>query len=203
MNCDDVFDVLTRGPFPTGAESDRAVELHLAACPECRQLAEALRPAIALFEEAIGGAAARALPGYWGELPAEARQPSVAVATNTAPSSSAAASRVNSSRVAGRSWRIAAALMIGLGVAGAVAGLGWRNNVASGEYLIAAACMTLPDQDESAPNADLSVHVRTVSTAEIARLQCCTDCHSAERKQSLSTPAVAQILLTCNLCHTE
>ncbi|MBI3462675.1 MAG: hypothetical protein HY000_06380 [Planctomycetes bacterium] len=72
-----------------------------------------------------------------------------------------------------------------------------------GEYLIAAACITPPGQDRPEANTGSTAHVRRISAAEIARLQCCTDCHSADRKQSLSTPAVAQILLTCNLCHAE
>lgn len=44
--CDDVFDVLTRGPFPTGQhETDMPIERHLTVCHSCRDLAEALRPA--------------------------------------------------------------------------------------------------------------------------------------------------------------
>lgn len=69
MNCDQVFDVLTRGPFPTGDASDADVELHLAGCHECRQLAEALRPAVALFHEAIAIDQVGDLPGYHGRLP--------------------------------------------------------------------------------------------------------------------------------------
>jgi hypothetical protein len=69
LNCDQVFDVLTRGPFPTGDPEDDAVERHLRACHECRQLAEALRPAVALLHEAIGTDEATALPEYQGALP--------------------------------------------------------------------------------------------------------------------------------------
>ncbi len=69
LNCDQVFDVLTRGPFPTGEPEDDAVERHLRACHECRQLAEALRPAVALLHEAIGTDEATALPEYQGALP--------------------------------------------------------------------------------------------------------------------------------------
>jgi hypothetical protein len=69
LNCDQVFDVLTRGPFPTGEPEDDAVERHLRACHECRQLAEALRPAVALLHEAIGVDEATALPEYQGALP--------------------------------------------------------------------------------------------------------------------------------------
>jgi hypothetical protein len=69
VSCDQVFDVLTRGPFPTGAASDESVEHHLRACHECRQLAEALRPAVALMHEAVSAEQAADLPGYQGSLP--------------------------------------------------------------------------------------------------------------------------------------
>ena len=64
MNCDQVFDVLTRGPFPTGTACDTPVEAHLRVCPECRRLADALRPALELFQEAISPEESRDLPGY-------------------------------------------------------------------------------------------------------------------------------------------
>src|SRR5262249_49164379 len=64
-----VFEVLTRGPFPTGDPEDDAVERHLHACHECRQLAEALRPAVALLHEAISNDDAMDLPEYQGALP--------------------------------------------------------------------------------------------------------------------------------------
>ncbi|MEW4563632.1 hypothetical protein AB1K70_13955 [Bremerella sp. JC770] len=44
--CDDVFEVLTRAPFPTGEhETDLPIQRHLTVCHSCRELAEALRPA--------------------------------------------------------------------------------------------------------------------------------------------------------------
>jgi hypothetical protein len=69
LNCDQVFDVLTRGPFPTGEPEDEAVEQHLRACHECRQLAEALRPAVSLLHEAVSADQAVDLPEYQGSLP--------------------------------------------------------------------------------------------------------------------------------------
>lgn len=74
FNCDQVFDVLTRGPFPAGEPSDDAVEQHLRACHDCRCLAEALRPAVALLHEAIASDDACGLPEYQGAL-AERRSP--------------------------------------------------------------------------------------------------------------------------------
>jgi hypothetical protein len=67
MNCDLVFDVLTRGPFPSGGAEDEAVERHLGRCAGCRRLAEALRPAVELLAETIGPEDGRDLPRYWGE----------------------------------------------------------------------------------------------------------------------------------------
>ncbi|MEX2173379.1 MAG: hypothetical protein WD872_03395 [Pirellulaceae bacterium] len=68
VTCDRVFDVLTRGPFPTGDASDDAVENHLRACHECRQLAEALQPAVELLHEALAPEQAADLPAYQGLL---------------------------------------------------------------------------------------------------------------------------------------
>ena len=66
IHCDEVFDILTRGPFPTGAVSDGVVESHLTRCDDCRRLAEALRPAVELFQEAVAPEESRGLPSYWG-----------------------------------------------------------------------------------------------------------------------------------------
>jgi hypothetical protein len=74
LNCDQVFEVLTRGPFPSGAPEDEAVERHLRACHECRQLAEALRPAVALLHEAVSADEALDLPEYQGSLPWKRRK---------------------------------------------------------------------------------------------------------------------------------
>jgi len=66
ISCDEVFEVLTRGPFPTGASSDVIVEAHLARCAECRRLAEALQPAVELFREGVAPEEGRNLPSYEG-----------------------------------------------------------------------------------------------------------------------------------------
>jgi hypothetical protein len=76
MDCDQVFMILTRGPFPTGALSDELVEEHLEVCGDCWRLAEALRPAHDMFQESVSSAEGRDLPGYWGD----ARPASAAVA---------------------------------------------------------------------------------------------------------------------------
>jgi hypothetical protein len=67
MDCEQVFMILTRGPFPTGEAWDEQVETHLESCAECWRLAEALRPALEVFQEAVPPAESRELPGYWGD----------------------------------------------------------------------------------------------------------------------------------------
>jgi hypothetical protein len=59
--------VLTRGPFPTGEVWDEEVEVHLETCADCWRLAEALRPALEVFQEAVPPSESRELPGYWGD----------------------------------------------------------------------------------------------------------------------------------------
>src|SRR5688572_28163508 len=68
MHCDRVFAILTRGPFPSGASTDVAVEIHLAHCVECRRLAEALRP-LDRPQQSVAAEEAKALPGYRGDHP--------------------------------------------------------------------------------------------------------------------------------------
>jgi len=67
MDCDQVFMILTRGPFPTGELSDELVEEHLEACGQCWRIAEALRPTQNVLQEAVPSAEGRDLPGYWGD----------------------------------------------------------------------------------------------------------------------------------------
>jgi len=67
MDCDQVFMILTRGPFPTGNPWDEEVECHLETCADCWRLAEALRPAVEVFQEAVPPTEGRDLPGYRGD----------------------------------------------------------------------------------------------------------------------------------------
>lgn len=66
MDCDGVFEILTRAPFPSGDEHDAAVEAHLCVCHDCRRLADALRPAVGLLHESLAGE--DSLPAYAGRL---------------------------------------------------------------------------------------------------------------------------------------
>lgn len=79
MDCDRVFDILTRGPFPTGDVTDGAVEAHILRCPSCRRLAEALRPADDVEQESVTTEESLALPGYWSDLSSAGGDPVVSL----------------------------------------------------------------------------------------------------------------------------
>lgn len=87
MDCDQVFMILTRGPFPNGDPSDEQVEDHLETCTDCWRLAEALRPAgssLGGFQEAVPSPECHDLPGYWGDARPAAIRPSHPSAARTA-----------------------------------------------------------------------------------------------------------------------
>ncbi len=85
MNCDRVFEILTAGPFPSGQPHDAYVESHLLVCHDCRQLAEALRPALELFHESIDPNEVCDLPGYHGSLGVATRNELPMTGTLSAP----------------------------------------------------------------------------------------------------------------------
>jgi len=71
LNCDDVFDVLTAGPFPTGDRGDESIHQHLAGCAACRRLAAALKPACGLLHEVMPAAERAGLPIYLADEDAQ------------------------------------------------------------------------------------------------------------------------------------
>lgn len=122
MNCDQVFDALTRGPFPTGNDAlDERVERHLGHCGSCRRLAAALQPAVELFEEAVSPEESCGLPAYWGELFSEGdAQPTTRTRAPRLLSPATDGPR-RPRRTAFRlehAWQIAAALLVGMAVGG-------------------------------------------------------------------------------------
>ena len=73
VDCDFVFDVLTRGPYPPidvdqfsiqQRIDSQSIENHLANCHECRQLAEALAPCTEMFHEALSDEERASLPSF-------------------------------------------------------------------------------------------------------------------------------------------
>jgi predicted anti-sigma-YlaC factor YlaD len=181
LDCDDVFDRLTRGPFPSGAEDDGAVEAHLRVCHECRELAEALRPAVDLLHNAYPG---EALPSYQGEA-AATLMPASVLRTNKKEWS--------------LGWQLVAASLLGV-VIGGLGASGWLSGHGHGAQATAAA---QPNASGLAMLASLKLNEvclpSSMALATTERLRCCTDCHSTGAgKKGVD---VARLQLACVSCH--
>ncbi|HVX62482.1 MAG TPA: hypothetical protein VHC19_17830 [Pirellulales bacterium] len=229
IQCDEVFDILTRGPFPTGAPSDGIVELHLAQCESCRQLAEALRPALELFQEAVTPEESRTLPSYWGET-----------GSNLAPWLSGKSSG-GGGRVAQRAptlrrrirspltlprWslppsaRVAAAVVLGMALAGLLRRLGSDEIDSAARPAVAAMGRARWQAAEDPRHWLLKTKLGAACKAEVEgamletmagmshgdeapfRLACCTACHKVV--QAANTPghaATASVVSACTVCH--
>ena len=195
ITCDDVFEILTRGPFPTGQTvEDAEVELHLSGCHDCRQLAEALRPAAGLLRECL---AEESLPVFQGSLETTDNldrplHNSLPWLGETAPPHPSANTRsvwlAHAARFAG------AALLIGLLVGAAQLVAIWRgtppNAIQLHERLTAA---PLPPQCRLA--------LLEGSATDPSRENCCSSCHSAAVAMSTRAPMHRLVATSCRSCH--
>jgi len=220
MNCDQVFEVLTRGPFPTGAESDEAVEHHLRCCHDCRELAEALQPAVELLHEAIAPEDASGLPEYQGVLASARSSVATAEAWRPTPLSvrRLAPTKVIERRLSTLASfaRFTAALVL----FGALGSLVWgvistaKQTAASREHvparldqagLLRLASLNLPA--ECFPREVLSSlgsfsHPAPPAAINHEALRCCTECHNAANAQRAVLGTVAAMHRSCVACHS-
>lgn len=212
MNCDGVFDILTRGPFPSGHETDESVEAHLAGCRECQRLAEALRPAVALIQESIDAEESRDLPGYWGETCFEERrrhEPAWSAAVQTGVATWQRATVRLRSSFANSGWPLVAAALAGVALAVGLREDGLRTpdraSVSAGAPVAAIAAAAITDPLTECSRLLLS-NLRGEPTAQrlaLAHGACCSDCHSEKRSAELQLEKrVAAIVATnCGQCH--
>lgn len=218
MNCDQVFDILTRGPFPTGDGGDYAVEQHLGCCHECRRLAAALRPAVALFHEALAPEQQNRLPAYQSAAarPAQAaHQPALAARVERLMQQRdwRPAALARSVRAPGRDWRntvrYAAALALALVAGLAALGLGeYQRRAADAEQRFIARG-SRPSTFANNPTEmgllqlggmRLPVSCLPAVPANVA-YSCCTRCHAAHNAHGPVVKSVALILQSCSICH--
>jgi len=215
MNCDRVFDVLTRGPFPTGAASDDVVERHLAGCGDCRRLAHALRPAIELFEEAVAPEESRGLPAYWGEACQASSDVTATTETARIPRAPrlALARRTRRDSAHTNGLMFAGAALLGVVMAAVIHSALPRDQSARAEGIDAILalepaqiCLTNATGDHASimsssavirPSGDLPA----IPPLDIADLACCHDCHGRESHHTVSHEATSRIGLSCQICH--
>jgi hypothetical protein len=211
VTCDHVFDILTRGPFPSGADRDADVEAHLETCHDCRQLAEMLRPAVGVFHEAMSRQQQVGLPEFRGRV-----QTVLAGHRSTA-------STDDSCRRDPRSKTPYLMALAPLLLLAASATLLWnredlprapawtRNGVAvdtrlvffpdlAGQRALAALGMP-PDCIPAVSVRDSpSLSIPATSYSQTAHA-CCSECHTAAVARRPPRSAVAKVSQACMVCH--
>jgi hypothetical protein len=229
MNCDQVFDILTRGPFPTGTACDTPVEAHLNACRDCRRLAEALRPALELFQEAVGPEESRDLPGYWCAVATEPTQPAVSYAQELKPRQMSGGMWTRNSLARHWSgvtvWRMAAMLALGVTIGSLVGsramleGQGPMPPVGSSlapfakdddhqDLVIAipAEWAVLPAAcSRKRPGTGPRYSVRgdrLLANADLSNLNCCSECHNIN-SDTVPKSATIKVTQQCQVCHND
>lgn len=186
VTCNEVFDVLTRGPFPSGLSTDESVEHHLRACHECRELAEALRPAVGLFHEAIDSSEFAELPSYRGAMRARSESP---MPWEPRP----LAGNGLSSRFL-RMAAVAACVFIACGLAFG-AGHWTKKNVGP------VSPTTLSAGDEGGVLSCDTEPVCVVHGQFQGR--CCTECHGASQAQTVGKAPIVALVRACHDCHLD
>lgn len=225
IHCDEVFDILTRGPFPTGAPSDGIVENHLGHCDECRRLADALRPALELLQEAVTPEESRTLPRYGGSSTCEVEPWNHAASIGSSKTLVATRRMVvrRPAVLAARAWpwassaRFVAAALLGLVLAGVLRHMGTSGAMLTAGRVKAATWHAADDGDQwfrkqnlpadcRQPLAGLTLLAAAPGAAApgpelTVELTCCLGCHSAVDQKLYASTAVSRFVQACQACH--
>jgi hypothetical protein len=193
IDCDEVFERLTRAPFPAPRNAaDQAVLDHVAVCHECRCFAEALRPAVELLSE-VAHADAKSdhhLPKFTADISLASMQKRTSPVMETHSD---------------RFWLAAlAGMFVGMMIMlTSLAGGRGRNN--------SLAIMTGGGEGATLHQtmlalAPLKLHetcLRTPAATDAAvELVCCTQCHAAGVQQYAAVD-FNRLQLACAVCHGE
>lgn len=212
MDCDRVFAVLTRGPFPTGCEEDRAVEAHLAACRSCRRLAEALRPSGSDDSEPVAPEESATLPCYGS---AGRRGAALPLRRRNCSSRSSDWVRVNWGALDAQAQqrrlaRLTLALLVGVAVGLLLHSLVDSDRRANRSAPSPAAqAVSSPAQSAVLLSARLSQACWGESptsprgAAAARTLACCTSCHRKSQRRELSLAGLGVVARSCQACHLD
>ncbi|MCA9247889.1 MAG: hypothetical protein KDA42_12255 [Planctomycetales bacterium] len=225
MNCDHVFSILTRGPFPSGDATDRFVEAHLLHCESCRELAEALRPSPEYGPESVTNEESWELPVYWSQH----GDPVLTTSDGMTATARAAVRRMVRRNRPGRPFfdRTGLRLLIAV-LFGVLFGLLWqevddrtandsnsaralatdatrfrrqlRRQIVESRLLdqqgLAAACYQLLPASQQQRDSLVETSLENIRYAEVA---CCADCHH-RHGQAMHAPATS-VARHCVTCH--
>lgn len=181
-SCDDVFELLTRGPLGNDTldqESTSSLQRHLLSCHECRGLAEALRPATQCIHEALADEERVGLPQFMSTLPLVVQ-------------------RVETPQSTG--WRrqllmaTVASLFLFSGAAAWFGQSGTPDAVYHPQMLGSVECLT---------SLQLASVCQGESVTEPVGAKCCTSCHQATSHTTIAKLDMQRLLTSCTACHQQ
>lgn len=233
MNCDRVFAILTRGPFPSGEATDAAVELHLSHCSECRHFADALRPDGSTDSESLIPEESRGLPYYWGVA-------ALATGETSGPLTATEGRRRTRRRrkpsfferheplaqLSG--WQLAFAVLMGALLGTLLRLIGYADGGITGDANMVAAVPPADIESRtqmSKADRQLADKLGATPACRERRLPgfesdedgnparplagsgntnlCCTECHNSTSPRFALQTTTAKIIRSCQICHEE
>jgi hypothetical protein len=206
MTCDDLFDLLTTDPAEREAAAESRMQAHLEGCPRCRSLAETLAPALGLLSDAAADAELH--PSLARRGPAPWLAPRPVLAGQARRTAARILSRVP--RPDAAVWaRLAATLLLGAALGGLwVRSLSDEGSLPPGQPALAgslglaAACYG--DSELPATPAIRARRDTDTLAAELALVQCCTQCHAADTPASERMQrATGRVARSCRVCHLD
>ncbi len=208
MRCDDVFEILTSVPFPSGSSTDEAVEQHLSACHECRSFAEAMRPIASIATESD-------LPTYNGRISEQTtgHQPPSLVNRVQVLVQREHEDRMRKKKSANAASRSGAAFIVVCAAAclfGAAATFGSQLWATRGKA-DASFATTIPHATSSVSvqcNSSLLSSIKTNAVIPVKLMEsadaCCLNCHGGQtRGREKRQESIGLVVMSCQKCHQE
>jgi hypothetical protein len=194
-------------------------------------LADALRPALELFQEAVGPEESRDLPGYWCAVATDRAQPLVSYAKGLEPRRGSPRSwqprSTGGNFSALSAWGLAAALALGVTLGSLLNGLWSFDGFSVVPPRQRDTAVASPPTDNNKPRPTIAEHKmlaglpaacfghqpspalrntegnhEVLRTADLSNLDCCTECHNAN-SDSVSSFATVSVSQSCQICHKE
>ena len=208
MRCDDVFEILTSGPFPNGSSTDEAVEQHLCACHECRSFAEAMRPIASIATESD-------LPTYNGRIGEQTNghlSPSLVnrVQILVQREHEDRIRKKKSSSAASRSGAAFIAVCAAVCLFGAAATFGSQLWVTRGKFDASLATTNphIVSPTSVQCNSSLLSSIKTNGVIPVKFMEsadaCCLNCHGGQaRGREKRQESIGLVVMSCQKCHQE
>ena len=170
------------------SEQAQQIRDHIRGCRSCRDIAEAMGPALHLIHESMPVAQRGQLPVFLSE-----DDPSVEAVMQKVRVLKPAAPQKKTASVFGIAALLASLSLVPWFFESRVEAQGKPVSEVLAAMNLPPPCVsTLPNQ---------TMEVDTDTTMESVKFDCCTSCHTVHSKKDMRGPRLSRILLACQSCH--